>query len=124
MIRSMTAFAACERAATGGSLGCELRAVNHRFQELGIRAPEEILLLAFARAPQPMLIPAGASLEEHLRLAIPRLNAKARAFYEKHGVKLIADAYEAGNEKGMVSLMITRHCLRGYRLLLPGHKYT
>jgi len=39
-------------------------------------------------------------------------NAKARQFYEKHGVKLIEDAYEAGNEKGMVSLMITRHCLR------------
>ncbi len=42
MIRSMTAFAACERAATGGVLGCELRAVNHRFHELGIRAPEEL----------------------------------------------------------------------------------
>jgi len=39
-------------------------------------------------------------------------NSKARQFYEKHGVKLIEDAYEAGNEKGMVSLMITRHCLR------------
>lgn len=39
-------------------------------------------------------------------------NAKARQFYERHGVRLIADAYEAGNEKGMVSLMITRHCLR------------
>jgi len=39
-------------------------------------------------------------------------NAKARQFYEKHGVKLIEDAYEVGNEKGMVSLMITRHCLR------------
>ena len=39
-------------------------------------------------------------------------NAKARTFYEKHGVKLIEEAYEAGNEKGMVSLMITRHCLR------------
>jgi hypothetical protein len=39
-------------------------------------------------------------------------NAKARRFYEKHGVRLIEDAYEAGNEKGMVSLMITRHCLR------------
>ena len=39
-------------------------------------------------------------------------NARARAFYEKHGVRLIEDAYEAGNEKGMVSLMITRHCLR------------
>ncbi len=39
-------------------------------------------------------------------------NEKARTFYEKHGVKLIEEAYEAGNEKGMVSLMITRHCLR------------
>ena len=39
-------------------------------------------------------------------------NAKARQFYEKHGVKLIEEAYEAGNEKGMDSLMITRHCLR------------
>ena len=39
-------------------------------------------------------------------------NTKAREFYEKHGVKLIADAYEANHEKGMVSLMITRHCLR------------
>ncbi|WP_234085485.1 U32 family peptidase [Azonexus sp. R2A61] len=39
-------------------------------------------------------------------------NAKARAFYEKHGVTLIEDAYEAGQEKGMVSLMITKHCLR------------
>ncbi len=39
-------------------------------------------------------------------------NAKARQFYEKHGVRLIAEAYEAGQEKGMVSLMITRHCLR------------
>jgi DNA ligase (NAD+) len=35
-------------------------------------------ILAFARARQPLLIPAGASLEEHLRLAIPRLNSKAR----------------------------------------------
>jgi len=39
-------------------------------------------------------------------------NAKARQFYEKHGVKLIEEAYETGSEKGMVSLMITRHCLR------------
>ncbi|MGE5945106.1 MAG: peptidase U32 family protein [Betaproteobacteria bacterium] len=39
-------------------------------------------------------------------------NAKARQFYERHGVRLIEEAYEAGHEKGMVSLMITRHCLR------------
>jgi uncharacterized protein (TIGR00255 family) len=49
MIRSMTAFAACERAATGGSLACELRAVNHRFHELTVRAPEEL------RAIEPTL---------------------------------------------------------------------
>ena len=42
MIRSMTAFAACERTATGGRLACELRAVNHRFLELSVRAPEEL----------------------------------------------------------------------------------
>lgn len=39
-------------------------------------------------------------------------NAKARAFYQKHGVQLIAAAYEAHEEPGEVSLMITKHCLR------------
>ncbi|WP_415034372.1 peptidase U32 family protein [Azonexus sp.] len=46
-------------------------------------------------------------------------NAKARAFYEKHGVRLIDEAYEAGAEKGMVSLMITKHCLRHSFNLCP-----
>jgi collagenase-like PrtC family protease len=39
-------------------------------------------------------------------------NAKARAFYQKHGVQLIAAAYEAHEEPGEVALMITKHCLR------------
>ncbi len=39
-------------------------------------------------------------------------NTPARNFYKKHGVELIADAYEAGTEHGDVSLMITKHCLR------------
>ena len=42
MIRSMTAFASCERAVPGGQLACEVRAVNHRFLELSVRAPEEL----------------------------------------------------------------------------------
>jgi uncharacterized protein (TIGR00255 family) len=45
MIRSMTAFASAERATPWGVLTCELRAVNHRFLELGIRAPEELRAL-------------------------------------------------------------------------------
>ena len=42
MIRSMTAFAAGERSTEWGTLACELRAVNHRFLELGTRMPEEL----------------------------------------------------------------------------------
>ena len=39
-------------------------------------------------------------------------NDKARAFYARHGVKLIDAAYEANEERDDVSLMITKHCLR------------
>jgi uncharacterized protein (TIGR00255 family) len=43
MIRSMTAFAAGERPARiGGTLSCEVRAVNHRYLELSVRLPEEL----------------------------------------------------------------------------------
>ena len=42
MIRSMTAFAAGERSTDAGVLACELRAVNHRFLELGLRLPDEL----------------------------------------------------------------------------------
>ena len=49
MIRSMTAFAAAERATDDGALACELRAVNHRFLEVGLRLPEEL------RAFEPQL---------------------------------------------------------------------
>ena len=49
MIRSMTAFAAGERSTPRGTLGCELRAVNHRFLEVVVRAPEEL------RALEPLL---------------------------------------------------------------------
>ena len=46
-------------------------------------------------------------------------NAHARAFYKKHGVELIADAYEANTTAGEVSLMITKHCLRYSFKLCP-----
>ncbi|BAO28985.1 peptidase U32 family protein [Sulfuritalea hydrogenivorans] len=47
------------------------------------------------------------------------LNSAARAFYAKHGVSVIAEAYETDSEKGEVSLMITRHCLRYSYNLCP-----
>jgi uncharacterized protein (TIGR00255 family) len=49
-IRSMTAFASGERNLEWlGTLGCELRAVNHRFLEVGVRLPDEL------RASEPAL---------------------------------------------------------------------
>lgn len=49
MIRSMTAFAAGERNTPWGTLGCELRAVNHRFLEVGVRLPDDL------RAAEPAM---------------------------------------------------------------------
>ena len=42
MIASMTGFARRELALPAGSLACELRSVNHRYLEAGLRLPEEL----------------------------------------------------------------------------------
>lgn len=42
MIRSMTAYANTESTSNLGVLSCEMRSVNHRYLELGIRLPEEL----------------------------------------------------------------------------------
>ena len=49
MIRSMTAFASGERVTEWGTLGCELRSVNHRFLEVGVRLHDDL------RALEPVL---------------------------------------------------------------------
>ena len=49
MIRSMTAFASADADTPWGALGFELRSVNHRYLELGLRLPEEL------RAIEPSL---------------------------------------------------------------------
>jgi putative protease len=46
-------------------------------------------------------------------------NHQARNFYAKHGVKVIDAAYEAQEEEGEVSLMITKHCVRFSLSLCP-----
>lgn len=46
-------------------------------------------------------------------------NHKARDFYAQHGVQVIAAAYEAHEEEGEVSLMITKHCVRFSLSLCP-----
>ncbi|MFZ3159259.1 MAG: U32 family peptidase [Rhodoferax sp.] len=46
-------------------------------------------------------------------------NRAARSFYARHGVKVVAAAYEAIEEPGEVSLMITKHCVRFSLSLCP-----
>jgi putative protease len=46
-------------------------------------------------------------------------NRSAHAFYARHGVKVIDAAYEANEELGEVSLMITKHCVRFSLSLCP-----
>jgi putative protease len=56
---------------------------------------------------------------EHLTYLANVFNHKARDFYAKHGVKLIDAAFEAHEEEGEVSLMITKHCVRYSLSLCP-----
>ncbi len=46
-------------------------------------------------------------------------NRQAAAFYARHGVRVVAAAYESHEELGDVSLMITRHCVRWSLSLCP-----
>lgn len=67
-----------------------------------------------AAAEPPALYP-----EDTLSYLANVYNQKARTFYQKHGVKLIAAAYEANQELDEVPLMITKHCLRFSHGLCP-----
>lgn len=62
--------------------------------------------------PKAAAVPPAIFPEDTLSYLANVYNQKARHFYEKHGVKLIASAYEANKELGEVPLMITKHCLR------------
>ncbi|EQB3643152.1 peptidase U32 family protein [Raoultella ornithinolytica] len=57
-------------------------------------------------------VPPPVYPDTHLSFLANVYNHKARAFYQRYGVKLIDAAYEAHQEKGDVPVMITKHCLR------------
>jgi putative protease len=78
-----------------------------------IAAHEAARLAAWQRPPRKAPAePRPVYPETQLSYLANVYNEKARAFYHKHGVQLIAAAYEAHEEEGEVSLMITKHCLR------------
>ena len=79
-------------------------------------AIEQLMQVRLASYPRPAkkasAEPPAIYPEDTLSYLANVYNKKARAFYEKHGVKMIAAAYEANEELGEVPLMITKHCLR------------
>jgi len=78
-----------------------------------IAAQEAARLAAWQRPERARPVEPPASYPEtQLSYLANVYNEKARAFYHKHGVQLIAAAYESHEEPGEVSLMITKHCLR------------
>lgn len=80
----------------------------------------QIRTLGYQRPPRRAAAePAATYPEDTLSYLANVYNQKARSFYQKHGVKLIAAAYEANQELEEVPLMITKHCLRFSHGLCP-----
>jgi len=67
----------------------------------------------------PAISPPATYPEDTLSYLANVFNHKARDFYAKHGVQVIAAAYESHEEAGEVSLMITKHCVRYSLSLCP-----
>jgi collagenase-like PrtC family protease len=75
---------------------------------------------AYQRPPRAQAVEPPASYPEDTLSYLANIyNHKARDFYAKHGVKIIAAAYESHEETGEVSLMITKHCVRYSLSLCP-----
>jgi len=75
---------------------------------------------AYQRPPRAQPVEPPASYpEDTLSYLANVYNHKARDFYAKHGVQIIAAAYESHEETGEVSLMITKHCVRYSLSLCP-----
>lgn len=78
-----------------------------------IEAHEAARLAAWERPTRkPPAEPPAVYHDTELSYLANVYNEKARAFYHKHGVQLVAAAYESHEEPGEVPLMITKHCLR------------
>lgn len=86
-------------------------------------AVAQLVAARIAAYPQPRRRPSteppAAYPVEALSYLANVYNEAARHFYARHGVKLVEAAYEAHEQPGEVSLMITRHCLRHAFSLCP-----
>ncbi|OZA14875.1 MAG: protease [Hydrogenophilales bacterium 17-62-8] len=85
-----------------------------------VAALEAVRAAAYQRPPRAQSVePPAVYPEDTLSYLANVYNHKARDFYAKHGVQVIAAAYESHEEAGEVSLMITKHCVRYSLSLCP-----
>lgn len=85
-----------------------------------VAALEQARLAAWQRPERKTpLEPVPSYPETTLSYLANVYNSLAWQFYRKHGVAVIEPAYEAHEEAGEVSLMITKHCLRFSYNLCP-----
>ncbi|HET9463735.1 MAG TPA: U32 family peptidase [Thiobacillus sp.] len=85
-----------------------------------VAALEAARAAAYARPARARAVePPAIYPEDTLSYLANVYNHRARDFYARHGVKLIAAAYESHEEAGEVSLMITKHCVRYSLSLCP-----
>ncbi|MCK2086766.1 U32 family peptidase [Thauera aromatica] len=105
--------------ASGAAAGAEPTAPFLSAAQLNALRREAVERLEAARLAAHPRPPRAAAVEppvpypqDDLSYLANVANARARAFYARHGVKRIDAAFEANEERGAVPLMITRHCLR------------
>jgi len=92
----------------------------NRLRRDAVEALEAARALAFERLPRRAAIaPPTPYPADSLSYLANVFNDQARAFYARHGVQLIEPAFEALQESGEVSLMITKHCVRFSLSLCP-----
>ncbi len=85
-----------------------------------VAALEAVRAAAYQRPPRAQPVePPAVYPEDTLSYLANVYNHKARDFYAKHGVQIVAAAYESHEETGEVSLMITKHCVRYSLSLCP-----
>jgi putative protease len=85
-----------------------------------VAALEAARASAYQRPPRAQAVePPALYPEDTLTYLANVYNHKARDFYAKHGVKVVAAAYESHEDTGEVSLMITKHCVRYSLSLCP-----
>ena len=85
-----------------------------------VAALEAARVQAWVRLPRAAALqPPAPYPESSLSYLANVFNQKARDFYARHGVQVIAPAFEAMQETGEVSLMITKHCVRFSMSLCP-----